>query len=124
MKKLVKSLYEYGINNKKKFVDIGLNPPTKKWLDHVTAKHTSSGAIYRFNKLVKKDIESIFMDNENIVELALEAWKNGKLVAQSEKIYSFGRNIGFNKYGKPTNVVKIIVNKTKRGFASFYPMYG
>ena len=123
MKDLVNSLYEYGQEEKCRFEKLGLEAPSKDCIDHITSKHFKGGAKYKYNKQINGKIESAFNNNENIVELALEAWENGTTISPKEKFYKFNRMIGHNSLGEPTNKVKIIINRKKKGFASFYPQY-
>ncbi len=99
-----------------KFSQLGFKNPCKGFLKHVKTSHLPGG-----QKAIR-GIKSVFQENENFIEIALEAWEKGSIIKKGIKEFDFGRVIGLNKAGLPTTKVRVFLNQTFDGIRTIYPV--
>jgi len=104
----------------KTFRKLNLDQPTKRFIKHVAQGHRPDGANF-LNNILEGENASFFNPKEDFVALALKTWKNGTYVKANEKIYNFKRIIGYDIFGNPTSLVKVVMNNTATGFKTVFP---
>ncbi len=98
------------------FEKLGLKEISKKNLKHIVNNHTVDG------EGAQSLTKSVFQQGENFMELALEAWENGKSSGEGVKIHDVGRIVGKGRNGSETTFVKVVLNGTKDSIKTIFPI--
>jgi hypothetical protein len=98
------------------FKKLGLNGISKKDLKHIFKNHVPGGQFATVGN------RSVFHDNVQILDLAIEAWAKGTEIIPGEKIFDAGKIIGFAKDGTLTSKVQVCLNGTKDAIRTIYPL--
>jgi len=68
------------------------------------------------------ELGSLFHQNENILDIALNGLKEGVQLTDQEIIYDCGKIIGLDKFGQPTSKVFIVLSSTLESIRTMYPI--
>lgn len=98
------------------FKKLGLNGISKKDLKHIFKNHVPGGQGAVIGK------SSIFRENIDVVQLAIEAWTNGTEVGSGAKIFDTGKIVGFALDGSSATKVRVCLNGTKDAIRTIFPL--
>lgn len=99
-----------------KFKKLGLNPISKRDLKHIFKNHMPGGQYAQIGE------RSIFYENVNIIDLAIQGWKDGTETVSGTKVFDIGKSIGLNMQGIPTSKISISLNGTKEAIKTIFPI--
>jgi len=119
--KLVVSTQEVASKYGSEFKKLGYQVPGKKWLRHVKNKHFTDGPKYKYVQMNSGKKISVFNPNEDFVKLTLECLQKGTKEGNSV-MHTFSKSIGYDKSGKLTSKLKVVVNQTTKSLSSAYPI--
>ena len=103
-------------NYVEQFRKLGLNAISKKDLKHIFKNHVPGGQGAVIGS------SSVFSENIDVIQLALEAWTNGTEVVSGAKIFDTGKIVGFAIDGSSTTKVRVCLNGTRDAIRTVFPV--
>lgn len=98
------------------FKKIGLDAISQRDLKHIFKNHIPGG------QYAVTGERSVFYENVNVIELAIEAWSKGIEIKTGKKIFDAGQIIGFTIDGIPTSKVSVSLNGTRNAIKTIFPV--